>query len=656
MAKKFLLLLGCFLGLLTFSQAQDKDPVLFTVDGVPVRVSEFKYIYAKTNGKNADYSRASLQEYLDLYTKFKLKVKKAKDMKLDTVQALQEELAGYRRQLADSYLLNKQVTEKLTKELYEHSQYDLDISHILFGLPAEAKGADTLDAYRYAMDIRARLLKGESFAELAKQVSADKSAATNEGHVGYVTAMFPNGFYNLEAAAYRLPFEQLSMPIRTSVGYHLLKVHSKRPARGEVEVAHLLLRTEEKDEREVKMRIDTLYAALKRGANFEDLVVRNTNDMQSANRGGYVGFVSINRFEQPFEDAAFSIAKDGDYSTPFRTSVGWHILKRISKKEIQPYEQMRAQLEARIKRDARFEMARQAMVDDIKRETGFKDYPNLLNEFTTGLTDTFFTFQWHAPQPPSEKVLFVMNKKTYTLGDFAQFAENATRQRMRMAGETSVELAVQNLYEEYVNESCLRFEEQRLDQKYPEFKALLREYEEGILLFEATRINVWDKASQDTVGLKNYFKTIKGKYRWEDRAVTSVFFVDGISKSVLEPMREYARKHSVEEVLDKFNKSDTVGMRVEEQTLEKGKSPEAADLKEWKVGEITTAKLDRQNNEYSFRKVEKILPGQDKLLSEARGYIIADYQDYLELQWVNELKKQYPVKLEKAVFESLVKK
>lgn len=656
MAKNLLLLLGCFFSLIVFTQAQDKDPVLFTVDGTPVHVSEFKYIYSKTNGKNADFSRATLQEYLDLYTKFKLKVKKAKDMKLDTVQALQEELAGYRRQLADSYLLNKQVTEKLTKELFERSQFDLDISHILFSLAPEAKGTDTVEAYRQAMDARARLLKGENFTTVAKQVSADKSAATNGGHIGYVTAMFPNGFYALESAAYRLPFEQLSMPIRTSAGYHLLKVHSKRPARGEVEVAHILLRTEGNDAIIVKSQIDTIYSSLKRGTNFEELAAKTSNDSRTADKGGYVGFVTINRFEQAFEDAAYSVAKDGDYSKPFQTSVGWHIIKRISKKEIQPYEQMRGQLEARIKRDARFETARKAMVEDIKRETGFKDYPNLLTEFSANLNDTFFTFQWHAPQPPSTKVLFTMAKKAFTLGDFAQFVENATRQRMRMSGEASADAAVQSLYEEFVNESCLRFEEQRLDQKYPEFKALLREYEEGILLFEATRINVWDKASQDTVGLKNYFKTLKGKYRWEDRATTTVFYVDGISKSVLEPMRDYALKHSSQEVIDKFNKSDTIGIRVEEQLLEKGKSPEASELKEWKVGEVTIAKFDRQNNEYSFRKVEKIIPAQDKLLNEARGYIIADYQDHLEVQWVNELKKEYPVKIEKAVFESLIKK
>jgi peptidyl-prolyl cis-trans isomerase SurA len=656
MAKNLLLLIGCFFSLVVFSQAQDNDPVLFTVDGTQVHVSEFKYIYSKTNGKNADFSRATLQEYLDLYTKFKLKVKKAKDMKLDTVQSLQEELAGYRRQLADSYLLNKQVTEKLTKELFERSQYDLDVSHILFALPADAKGADTVSTFKQAMDARARLLKGENFATVAQQLSADKSAATNGGHIGFVTAMFPNGFYPLESAAYKLPFDQISMPIRTSVGYHLLKVHSKRPARGEVEVAHILLRTEGSDAIVVKMLIDTLYAGLKRGGNFEEMAARSSNDSRTADKGGYVGFVTINRFEQAFEDAAYSVAKDGEYSKPFETSVGWHIIKRISKKEIQPYDQMRGQLEARIKRDARFEMARKAMVDDIKRETGFKDYPNLLTDFAATLNDTFFTFQWRAPQPASDKVLFTMAKKAYTMGNFAQFVEAATRQRMRMSGETNTDAAVQNLYDEYVSESCLRFEEQRLDQKYPEFKALLREYEEGILLFEATRINVWDKASQDTVGLKSYFKTIKGKYRWEDRAVASVFFIDGISKSVLEPVREYARKHSTQEVLEKFNKSDTIGIRVEELTLEKGKSPEASELKEWKAGEVTAAKLDRQNNEYSFYKVEKIIPAQDKLLNEARGYIIADYQDHLEIQWVNELKKQYPVKIDKGVFESLIKK
>ena len=211
-------------------------------------------------------------------------------------------------------------------------------------------------------------------------------------------------------------------------------------------------------------------------------------------------------------------------------------------------------------------------------------------------------------------------------------------------------------FKEYVSETCLRYEEKQLDTKYPEFKSLIREYEEGILLFEATRINVWDKASQDTVGLKNFFNTIKGKYKWDERAIVTVYYVDGSNKNLIEPIRGYSRINTAQQVLSRFNRADSVGIRASEELLEKGKTAEALSFKEWKVGEASPAKLDTKTNEFTFRKIEKILPEQDKALNEARGYIIADYQDYLEAQWVESLRKEYPVKTEKATFEGLVKK
>jgi peptidyl-prolyl cis-trans isomerase SurA len=657
MAKRMLLVLSWIFLALPFIQAQDNnDPILFTVADVPVRVSEFKYIYSKTNGKAADFSRASLQEYLDLYIKFKLKVKKAKDMHLDDLEALKEELDGYRRQLADSYLMNKQVTERLTNEVYERSKQDVDINHILVALSPDARPEDTLAAYTKIMLLRSRLVKGEDFGTVAREASEDRSATDNGGHIGYLTALFPNGFYRLETVAYNIPVGQISIPVRTTAGYHLIKVLARRPARGEVEVAHILLRTQDVDPRIVKTRIDTIYKALLNGAPFEQLAETKSEDARSATKGGYVGFVSINRFEQPFEDAAFSIEKDGDYSKPFQTSVGWHILKRISKKEIQPFEMAKSQLEARIKRDARYEMARVAMIDDIKRNNGFKEVPNVVAKYAKSLTDTFFTFRWHAPEPKSPELIFTVGKAKYTLGDFTDFLSRSSRQRLRMGRETPVAEAVMDLYKEYVSETCLRYEEKQLDTKYPEFKSLIREYEEGILLFEATRINVWDKASQDTVGLKNFFKTIQGKYKWDERAIVTVYYVDGSNKSLIEPIRGYSRINTAQQVLSRFNRADSVGIRASEELLEKGKTAEALSFKEWKQGEVSPAKLDTKTNEFTFRKIEKILPEQDKVLNEARGYIIADYQDYLEAQWVESLRKEYPVKTEKATFEVLVKK
>ncbi|MCB0616648.1 MAG: peptidylprolyl isomerase, partial [Phaeodactylibacter sp.] len=246
MAKRQFILFAALLYLPLMAWAQKDDPILFTVEDTPVHESEFVYIYSKTNGKNATFSKESLDEYLDLYIKFKLKVQKAREMKLDTVPQLMNELAGYRRQLADSYLIDKEVTEKLLREAYEHSKQDVDISHILISMPSNPSPEDTLAAYEKALAIKQRLKK-EDFATVAKEVSGDKSAQNNGGHIGFVTALFPNGFYELEKAAYSIPLNKLSDPIRTAAGYHLLIVNGRRPARGEMEGDYILLRKEGKD-------------------------------------------------------------------------------------------------------------------------------------------------------------------------------------------------------------------------------------------------------------------------------------------------------------------------------------------------------------------------------------------------------------------------
>jgi peptidyl-prolyl cis-trans isomerase SurA len=318
MTRQFLVVLTLVLGCNFQLFAQSDDPVLFTVNNDPVHVSEFEYIYTKTNGEKADFSRKSLREYLNLYVKFKLKVEKAKEMQLDTIQSLQRELEGYRRQLADSYLIDKEVTENLIREAYERTKQDVDISHIV--IKAEA-GADSIMAYKTAMKVLSDLKGGASFEKLAEQYSSDKSVTKNKGRIGYVTALFPNGFEKLEAAAYNQPLDEYSQPIRTVAGYHILKVHDRRPARGEVEVAHILIRHPKSQPdktaitKDPKGLIDSLYIQLQNGANFEELAKAYSQDKRTAEKGGYVGFFGINRYEKPFENGAFGLEKDGDYTT-----------------------------------------------------------------------------------------------------------------------------------------------------------------------------------------------------------------------------------------------------------------------------------------------------------------------------------------------------
>lgn len=639
---------------------QKDDPVLFSVDEVPVHVSEFKYIYSKTNGDKADFSKASLQEYLDLYTNFKLKVKKAKDLKLDTISSLQQELAGYRRQLADSYLIDREVTEKLVAEAYERTKQDVDISHILVKLPPNATPTDTLNAWNKIMEAKSKLDKSEDFAVVAAAYSEDKSVANNKGHIGFVTAVFPNGFYQLETAAFTGPLNKLIGPVRTDSGYHLLLVHGRRPARGEVEVAHIMMRLDKfPDGIKARYAIDSVYNALQAGADFDALAKAVSQDKGTASKGGYIGFFGINRYEKSFEDAAFGLQNDGDYTKPIQSSIGWHVIRRISLKRDEPFNMVKSRIQNQIKQDSRFEMARKRMVERILKESNFSESRTTLDAFTNSLEQdtakSFLTYKWKAPEQPSKESLQTFGSEVkYTLGDFAEYCQKASRKRQQMAGSGTAAV-VATLYREFTDENALKFEERQLETKYPEFKSLMREYEEGVLLFEVTKNEVWDKASIDTVGLEAFFKQNEAKYKWEERAVVSQYSLLETAKEKINQVRDYASKNAPDLVLARFNTEEAKVLTYTEKQFEKGRN-EVLDKMKWEVGGLSLVEISKRDKSYNFLKIEKLLPPSQKSLQEARGYVVADYQDFLEKKWLESLRKDYKVKVNEKVFNSLVKK
>jgi len=572
MIKQFVLFVLVALILPIGSNAQNEDPVLFSVKNNPVHVSEFLYIYSKTNRDKADFSKASLEEYLDLYTKFKLKVQRAKDMKLDTIPSLQQELAGYRQQLADSYLLDKEVTEKLIKEAYDRSLKDVKISHIMVSLKKNPTPQDTLTAYKRIMQI-----------------------TTNNGSLGYFTSPFPNGFYDFESVAYALPKGQHSNPVRTPIGYHI-----------------------------------------------------------TASKGGYVGFFGISKYEKAFEDAAFALTEDGVYTQPIKTLAGWHIIKRISRKPIPDYDKAKARLKAKIQKDARFELAKSAMVEQIKADNGFKSMSGPIGRFGATLDKEFLTYRWQAPKEQSKEVIFALGKDQYTLSDFTAYLQKESRKRMQMAKSGTVVDALTKLYQGYISETALKYEERNLEAKYPDFKALMREYEEGILLFEITKKEVWDKASQDTTGLKNFYEKNKDKYKWGKRAVVSTYTLNDAAH-LSDKVGKFVQKNNPAAVLAKYNKDGKEPISQQETIVERGRN-KAIDALDWKVGTLSKMEMNRKDKQITFMKVEKILDPSVKKLSEARGYVVADYQDFLEKQWLTELKKAYKVQMNKKVFKSLIKK
>lgn len=629
-------------------QSQTADPVLFTIDNQSVQASEFSYIYAKNNRDDADFSEPSLREYLDLYTKFKLKVREAYAMGLDTLPQLQTELAGYRKQLAESYLTDKEITDRLVEEAYKRMQEDIQIAHILVKTNPNV-ATDTIAAYGKIQDIYKRLQAGEGWEDAVRKSTEDNTTRDVSGDLGYITALLPNGFYALETVAYETPVGKYAAPVRTTLGYHIVKVLNRRPARGEMDVAHILLRTKPdgSDDKAVKVRIDDIHSQLVAGGRFEDFAKRLSEDKATGERGGVIGTITINQYEKSFEEAAYALASDGDFSAPVKTRLGWHIIKRNRKRPMLTLDSAKRKIETQISRDERITSARQSMVNRIKKEAGYMVDENVYNQFVSIAGTDLQTYKWQVPEIPAATLVTLGGDK-YTNIDFGNYVRNNARTRMGLPKGTPNKEIMDKVFNEFVNEKALYLEEKNLSVKYPEFKSLMREYEEGILLFEATKINVWDKASKDTVGLEAFHAAHRNDYMWEERIEIATVTLDSASLNQLPTIKKWAAKKPLNVVADKAAKKK-INMQVSRRIYQKEDTlPEGIT---WAAGQ----KADLPDGK-GFVSVEKILPPTPKTLDEARGYIIADYQDQLEMDWVAGLRLKYPVKVDEAVLMSLVKK
>ena len=635
--------------------AQEEDPILFTVEDTPVHLSEFEYIYNKNNGKKADYSRASLSEYLDLYKKFKLKVHRAKDLKLDTIPSLQKELEGYRRQLANSYLTDKEVSDRLARELYERMETDINVSHILIALPKNPSPKDIEAAKGKADGMYAILKTGANFEEMAGKHSEDRNSKVKGGEIGFVTAMLPNGFYDLENTIYTLKDGEISAPVRSPLGFHIVRVNERRPARGKIEAAHILIRKGRKGspDKIAETRIDSIYGMIKNGMSFEKLATTISEDKSSKTKGGNIGVFGINRFEKSFEDAAFALENDGDISEPVETSIGWHIIKLIERRDVGPFERVKRKLQADLVKDERYEIAQGSMIARIKKENSYHEDTNALNRFADGLDDNFLTYKWKIPTNLKKEKLFSLGQQAYHTTDFAKFLRTNSRSRLRMNKNIPVREAVSQLFEEYVRNECIKFEEGNLEEKYPDFKSLMREYEEGILLFEATKLAVWDKASQDTTGLKVFHEANRNKYKWDKRAVIADVTVKGLSEKKAGKIYKALKKKSLSKTLKKYNKKGQY-VSFSKKTYERGEDGLVEGMPCTK-GFLSPMKYNAAEQTTTFRKIVDILEPAVKEMHEARGYIIADYQDHLEKLWIKELQDDYKVEVNQDVFESMMR-
>lgn len=631
-----------------YTLAQDKkDPVLLTIGGKNISKSEFEKIYKKNNTKDAAFDKKSLNDYLDLYINYKLKVTEAEAMRLDTGETFKNELVGYRKQLSQPYLTSKEATEYLIKEAYQRLKTDVRAGHILIRVAPDALPNDTLKAYNRTMKIREMVLKGQDFGKIARDSSEDPSAKENYGDLGYFTAL--QMVYPFENAVYSTKVGEITMPVRTRFGYHLIKVVDTRPAQGEIHVAHIMVKTpagiSADDSTKAKSKIDEIYQKLKAGGNFEDLAKQFSDDPSSSKNGGVLPWFGTGRMVIEFEQAAYGLQKNGDFSVPIKTAYGWHIVKRLDKKDIATYEDMQGELKNRIAKDSRSEVSKIFMINEIKKLYKFKEFSKTKEDFYKIIDSTFFNNIWTVEKAKSlTKPMFTLLDKNYTQQDFAKYL--AAHQLRK--NTTTVQNVVNSLYTQFVDETCMNVKESRLELEVPEFKTLMDEYRDGILLFELTDKKVWSKAVKDSVGLKEFHEKNKNNYMWEKRIVASIYTC--ANEDVAKQVRKLLKKGLVNDtILKQVNKTSPINLTVKEGKFLKGEN-EQIDSTKWVVGTTENKKLDKS---VVFIDVRKVLEPQPKTLEEAKGLVTADYQAYLEKDWIDSLRKKYAVVVNKEVLGNI---
>ena len=619
-----------------FSQTQldkkNKSLTLFTVNKNSVTVDEFIYLYKKNHqDPQKDFTKEKIEEYLDLFVKFKLKVEEAKSRGLDTTKVFLKEFNGYKEELRKPYLPDAKIIDSLVKLTYNRMQEEINASHLLVALKPDASPADTLKAYTKISELREKALNGSEFGQLAAEFSDDPSAKMNKGSLGYFTAM--QMVYAFESAAYSTRVGDVSPPVRSRFGYHIIKVFDRRPARGEVEVSHIMIRTgNAKENDKVKDTIFNIYDQLQGGVNWDELCKQYSEDASTKDNGGKLrpfGTGAMSAVPE-FERIAFNLQKPGEVSDPFQTQYGWHIMRLERKIPLPSFADMTASLKGRVARDERTELSKQALQAKLRKEYKFDENVDVKAKLMALADSNLVQGKWKPVTADSKAIVFKVSNKGYSVKELLRYVQ-ANQRSSTLSPDKYLEL----LYQQYVDSVILGLVEQTISQQHPEYRYLLKEYYEGILLFDVMEKEVWSKASQDSVGQQAYYEAQKKNYGTGERAKVT-FYSSGDNKFT-EPLKQLVMDGS-ESKIEGFISQQKI-------KVEAGyfKREEQAVLQKvpWAKGVYSV----ENNGMYYLAWLKEILPAGIMSFEEARPAVISDYQTFLEKNWVDQLKAKYSVKI-----------
>ena len=635
---------------LCFSLSNVSSQELMNISGESISLEEFTSTLMKNN-QDKEITKEYLDDYVNLFVDYKLKVIHAKELGLDKEKAFINELEVYRKQLAKPYLQAKEYKEELINEAYERMRFDVNASHILFRTDQSTLPKDTLLKYKLAIEAKSKIESGElSFEDAVKQYSEEDY---NNGNLGYFTAF--DMVYSFETAAYNTEIGSISNIVKTKYGYHLLKINDKRPSVGQVKVSHIMFRFPQgatnAQMNTIKPKIDEVYNKLKEGEDFATLADRYSEDRSTAVKGGSLPWFGLNKMAKEFEEASFSLENIGDFTQPFKTDFGWHIVILNDKKVLGTLEDTREEIKRKISKGSRSLLSELALLKKIKSEYNFKEHLFLevrknnikANIDLEKLNDAKLNIEDFKKSVWDNLELFRLDGVIYTQKNFKEFIIN----------HQEVGLNFDLIYERFVDFTCLEYEESKLEKKYPEYKILLNEFRDGILLFELTSKLVWTKAMEDTIGLQSFFNENSEDYWWDKRVDANIYTCAN-SKVLSRLKRVLSKKKedvSTNDILEIINKNDPLNLQVSADKYSKGDNIYVDQVK-WEKGSYV---VETTEDAVILVEILNVFDKEPKKLSETKGKVIADYQNHLEKLWLSELRSKYTVNINNDVLYSIIK-
>ena len=637
---RFFVLISLCIVICISTQAQDNSSsTLLRVENDSFTVADFLKVY----DKQTDDKDQKVSDQFDLFVDYRLKVKEAQKRKIDTLSNFQKEFKRYRNQLADNYIANGKVTDDLVKETYERLKIEVKASHILIKVPDTASTDSRQKLYQKAKEIAGKAKRGADFESLALQYSEDPSVQRNKGNLGWFRAF--QMVYPFESAVYNQKVGEISSPVETQYGYHIIKKTDQRKSQGKITVAHIMIKPNQKDSTGIsaKQKVDKIYSRIQKGEDFSQIAQEESDDKKTAPKGGQLNPFSVGDINSDsFENTAFSL-ENGAKSKPFRTRFGWHIIKKIGNEPIRPLEEKKSELVKRIKTSKRVKLLNNKIQKNILQYHDMSVDSTIVKTISQAVDSTIHRYKWKASDSLKSisKTFLSIDNLNYSVGDFAGYFE---KQQRTLTKKSQYNLMVKEALGKYVYAKLVKHHKNQLEELAPDFKAKMKNYKEGLMVFEMMEREVWNKAKDDSIGLKKYYQQHKKAYY--SKPQISGLLVDAKGVDQLKKLKQQVISTDSLELIKKA--FPTIKLTsLDKHPIDDSRLPEKLKIKENKT------KIYNHANAPKIVKIKEFHPKRQLAFEEAKGRVVADYQDQLETKFIKRLRKKYKVEVDHDVLKKI---